>query len=923
MLQDLPYEFFEANSPADGITKLKTHPEIQVIVLDLSFLGVTEGGTRATDDGNTVLEHIKERSSKYRVIVLTAHDHLLPASKADEFSVFNYLPKASRDTSQAIRFSIEQAFRDLDREEVERKNAFILAVQERIKNNEPIPETLDLICSAIVSTVGAYTCHIRVYDWNLGDYHLGGFGGADEALRQVFARPRAQGELFSGTVAVTGKPELFDNLQSMPEFRRRAADACQAEAASVQEREYWQTVRSAYIVPIRTGVFGSAVDAMINVSSQSERFFTDDIRTRIDEFVTLAVILVTKDWLLQRRQKVDRDYSGIGGMLSDISEQFEDHDVIASIFDVVTQSISKLVNPEIVSIFLYNEETRLVENVAELRGRYAVATPRECYSPGQSLTGAVFAAGETCQLPAAAMSDETGPTEDKRIGHANEKREIGDIPSGALVHFLGVPIRIGGHVRGVLRAVNKKSAYYDDMSPAAVRGSLLQRGFSADDRNAMEIIASHLAVAMRNAELLDDRNRQVEQLRTIGEVGRLINSALNINDVLQNTIRKLAEVMQAELCMLFLKAGDGRIVLRERFGFPATVLKDAFYDIGENVTGQVAATGNSRLIERPSEDIGKYDAEIRAFLTAKHKRPADIESIMVVPITAKGEILGAMKVVNRIGALSNFTQRDLELFETFASYVGVAIDNAQLYRVTRDELVIHKRNAALSSLVSAVAHEINNTSGLIPANVAGIRAQLAAPSDNISRRLALIERVANQATDFANQIAGFAAARQGERRHADVNAILRSSIADLQDLPKYKNSQFFRIEIAASAEPLVCAIFANPFAQIVRNIVINAWQALEGTSGGALRIATAAGSGPLAGFAVLRFQDNGPGILPEHIEKIFDPDFTTKPSGNGVGLWLVRTQLEQIGGSITVQSEPGKGATFIVSIPLATDGVSD
>jgi signal transduction histidine kinase len=112
-------------------------------------------------------------------------------------------------------------------------------------------------------------------------------------------------------------------------------------------------------------------------------------------------------------------------------------------------------------------------------------------------------------------------------------------------------------------------------------------------------------------------------------------------------------------------------------------------------------------------------------------------------------------------------------------------------------------------------------------------------------------------------------------------------------------------------------VYERPFAQIIRNVVINGIQALEGRADGRLTISSARLEKEGAGFARLRFEDNGPGIKPEHRSRIFEAEFTTKSKGNGVGLWLVRTQLQPVGGTIEVESEFGKGAAFIVQVPLA------
>lgn len=99
------------------------------------------------------------------------------------------------------------------------------------------------------------------------------------------------------------------------------------------------------------------------------------------------------------------------------------------------------------------------------------------------------------------------------------------------------------------------------------------------------------------------------------------------------------------------------------------------------------------------------------------------------------------------------------------------------------------------------------------------------------------------------------------------------------------------------------------------NLAINARQAMEGRQGGRLRI-----SGRRLDDAVeLRFEDNGCGIAPEHLPRIFDPFFTSKSAGRGTGLGLsiVHSIVRDHGGSIAVESQEGKGSVFTIRLPTA------
>jgi len=884
------YTFFEAPSPEEGIKLLEDNSELRVILLDLSF---EYGGS-----GTKLLDAIKGRAANYRVIILTAHEELLAAEQADAYEVFHYLPKAERSTKQALRFSVAQAFKDLEHERVNRKLKSLLEIQARINAGKPLTETLDLVCQSVSETVGAHTCHIRVYDFQSGDYHLKGFAGPP-SIRALFETPKPNGKLFSGLVVNERKAVTIPDLQNDPRFKTFCEDSTAEASRSEEIRKYWSDIGSAHIVPLFTGLFGDEVDAVLNLSSTAIGHFDEDRTNLVKDFETLAKMAITKDWLQRKREEAYEDYGRIGELLDKMSEALGKPDALARIYQSVTEGISDLLKPELVSIFLYNDVENLIENVAELRRGTFNTNSKEAYNRGHSLTGSIFKEGKVIHLPDPQYPN-LKPFEDPRFDFANKEAYFDEIPSRTLDHYLGVPIRIGGKVRGVLRVMNKKSSDYDKTETGKSRFCLLPRGFSIDCRNVLEITASHLAVAIRNAEL-------VEKLRSLGFVGRLISSALEINEVLKLTMAQMAEVMQARICMLFLRESD-RVVLNQSFGMPE--IAGAYYDLGVGVTGRVAQSGKAELQETTGRNDGKYDREINEYLARADGADARIKSLMAVPIKSKGVSVGVMKVINKKGG-SEYTDSDLELFATFADYVGVAIENAR---------AIEERKSALSSLVRAVAHEINNTVGLIPTNVSNIRKHWNGADQIVDRALSRIDDVAAQAAEFANRIAGFSATRKEDQKALELNSVIMEWIEMFKEDQKYKDAVSKGVCLVPSfaKEPLSCEIYKMPFVQVIRNIVINAFQSLEHTSTGFVWLRTARGQGELDGNAIVEVEDNGTGIKPEHQARIFEADFSTKvmAKGNGVGLWLVRDHLKQIGGRIDFKTVVGRGTTFRVAIPL-------
>jgi CheY-like chemotaxis protein len=100
------YTLYEAGSVAEGINQLNLHPQIRVILLDLSL---------PDGSGADFLLQIEKRATNYRVIILTAHEEELVAEQASQLSVFTYLPKAGKSSRESLRFNVSQAFADIAR----------------------------------------------------------------------------------------------------------------------------------------------------------------------------------------------------------------------------------------------------------------------------------------------------------------------------------------------------------------------------------------------------------------------------------------------------------------------------------------------------------------------------------------------------------------------------------------------------------------------------------------------------------------------------------------------------------------------------------------------------------------------------------------------------------------------------------------
>jgi two-component system sensor histidine kinase HydH len=228
-------------------------------------------------------------------------------------------------------------------------------------------------------------------------------------------------------------------------------------------------------------------------------------------------------------------------------------------------------------------------------------------------------------------------------------------------------------------------------------------------------------------------------------------------------------------------------------------------------------------------------------------------------------------------------------------------------RQLEEQLRRSERLASLGRLAAGIAHEIRNPLS----SIKGFATLLAKRSggDEKSQR---ISRVMVEEVERLNRVVGelLDFARPTEL-HKGLHSCRELIDRTLQLVDKDARHRRVRIESAVDPEDLQVAVDPDRFAQILLNLYLNALQAMD--KGGTLRI-EAFRQGERTTFVV---SDSGTGILPEHLPNIFDPYFTTKPGGVGLGLANVHKLIEAHGGEIEVESSPEQGSSFIIRIPYA------
>jgi signal transduction histidine kinase len=249
-------------------------------------------------------------------------------------------------------------------------------------------------------------------------------------------------------------------------------------------------------------------------------------------------------------------------------------------------------------------------------------------------------------------------------------------------------------------------------------------------------------------------------------------------------------------------------------------------------------------------------------------------------------------VLHYEGSLEDITER---------KQAKAALQEAQEKLVRREKL------AVLGKLAGGVAHELRNPLGVISNAVYYLKLVINGREGVADEYLDILSREIQNAEKIISDLLDFARIDRADRVSISVTEVVDQAL-DKHALPA-------NVDVVTRMQPELPEVFADrqQIAQVVENLVTNAYQAMPG--GGTVSI-----EGRLEEDTVaLSVTDTGIGMPPETLDRLFEPLFTTKAKGIGLGLAISKHLIEANGGTISVESQEGEGTTFTISIPAVTD----
>jgi len=673
----------------------------------------------------------------------------------------------------------------------------------------------------------------------------------------------------------------------------------------------------------------------VGIYRQKVHPFTDKQIELVKNFAAQAVIAIENTRLLNElRQRTD-----------DLSESLEQQTATSEVLKVISSSAGKL---EPVFAAMLANATRICEaaygamwlredgklrNVA-FHGALPAAFSK-LWKAGSEISldsnvpiARAVRSGKAVKI--SDLKDDPG----YREGHP---LQVGAVDLGGIRTLIAVPmLKEGEHVGGI-------TIYRREVRP-----------FTDKQVELVQNFAAQAVIAIENTRLLNELRESLQQQTATADVLKVISrSTFDLHTVLQTLVESAGRLCDANKGQI-TREKNGIFYRAESYGFSQEFMD---YVEGSPIKTERGSAFGRALLEGRVVHIPDVRADPE-YTQLDHQRLGDYRTVLAVPMLREDTPIGVL-ILSR-SEVRPFAEKQVELATTFADQAAIAIENVRLFegvefrtrelaaslenlRTTQDRLVQTQKLALLGQLTAGIAHEIKNPLNFVN-NFSGISAELidelqdtlnGMPLDDKARaeineltgtlksNFDKVVHHGRRADAIVKNMLQHSREGSGEHRVVAINGLVEESL-NLAWHGARAETQGFEIKLKQSFDPSAgeADIFPQDIRRAVLNMISNGFYAATmrraQNNGGDYEPTLTASTKNLGDRVEIRIRDNGIGMPPEVKEKMFNPFFTTKPTGEGTGLGLSISHdiiVKQHGGSIEVETQPGEFTEIRVILP--------
>ncbi len=430
--------------------------------------------------------------------------------------------------------------------------------------------------------------------------------------------------------------------------------------------------------------------------------------------------------------------------------------------------------------------------------------------------------------------------------------------------------------------------------------------YNADDLAALTTFANQVAVALANAQLFAEAERQVRRAGFLVQTGRLLNSSLEMGQVLHALSRAVTEVL-GEACAIYLlhKNEEDLTLAAYTDTRPADGSDRMAYlqshppRLGDSGIGQAVLHGETLLVNAARPVLGDAPDPYRV--------PFGAHTYIVTPLLAQQRLVGAVVVWLFDPRLTN-TSDDIQLLDALADQAAIALENARLYE---REL---RAQQAKDEFLSAVSHELRTPLTAILGYTQLMRKSALDEKSRFGQQVNIIWSQAQRLNRLVDSLLDISNIEQGQLHLALERIDLWTVVQGA--LERVRASSRPGLQFEVDTQTLHCWVMgdATRLSQVFEQLLANAMKYSPADGIICLDLTSTDSR------AVVRVRDSGPGLSAAQLSQLFRRYYQgdtplNRTGGLGLGLYISRAIIEAHGGTISATGAPGGGAAFQVTLP--------